>query len=99
MAVADMSESEDMVDSEFNDFTISDEDLFFFEDEDEDGNVLDLTTWLKQLLKISNPSRCATYPYNNLDYFLNAQNFIDSSDDEQGAITMKHHQNQTMKWK
>ena len=44
MAVADMSESEDMVDSEFNDFTISDEDLFFFEDEDEDGNVLDLTT-------------------------------------------------------
>ena len=47
MAVTDMSESEDMVDSEFNNFTISDEDLFFFEDEDRDGNVLDLTTRLK----------------------------------------------------
>ena len=91
MAIANNSGDEDMADNEFDDFTISDDDLFFFEDEDEDedGNILDLTTRLKRLLKISDPAKHATYPYDNPDYFLDARNFTDSSDDEQGAVAMK----------
>ena len=80
------SSGDEMTDSEFNDFTISRDDLFFFEDEDEDSSTLDLTTCLKQLLKISNPSKYIAYPYDNLDYFMDATNFTDSSDDEQRAV-------------
>jgi hypothetical protein len=90
MAIANNSGDEDMADNKFDDFTISDDDLFFFEDEDKDGNILDLTTRLKRLLKISDPAKHATYPYDNFpDYFLDARNFTDSSDDEQGAVAMK----------
>ena len=46
MAMANSS-GDEMTDSEFNDFTISEDDLFFFEDEDEDSSTLDLTTCLK----------------------------------------------------
>ena len=75
--------------SEFNDFTISEDNLFFSEDKDEDGSTLDLTTHLKQLLKISDPSRYIAYPYDNPDYFMDATNFTDSSNDKQGATAMK----------
>ena len=61
-----------MPDHNFDDFTISEDELFF---EDEDKNVTDLTSHLKQLLKIPDPSEYATYPYDNPDYFLNPHNF------------------------
>ena len=89
MAVAEASDDEDMADSEFDDFAISDDELFFFEDENEDDNTLDLTTRLKRFLKISDPSKYAAYPYDNPDYLFDARNFTDSSDDEQGAVAMK----------
>ena len=87
MAVTNASDDEGMADTEFEDFTIAEDELFF--EEDEDGNVTDLTTRLKQLLKISDPSKYATYPYDDPDYFRDARNFTDSSDDEQGAVAMK----------
>ena len=48
----------------------------------------DLTTHLKQLLKISNSSEYVTFPYDNPDYFFNPHNFTDSSDDKDdtGAV-------------
>ena len=58
MAMTSNSDDENMVDSELNDFTVSENELFFFEDnsdEDKEGNILDLTTQLKWLLKISDP--------------------------------------------
>ena len=64
-----------MVDNEFDNFTISEEELIF---EDKDRNITDLTICLKQLLKIPNPSEYVMYPYDNFNYFLN---FTDSSDD------------------
>ena len=88
MAMANSS-GDEMTDSEFNDFTISKDDLFFFEDEDEDSSTLDLTMRLKRLLKISDPSKYIAYPYDNLDYFMDATNFTDSSNDKQGATAMK----------
>ena len=86
MAVANASEDEDMANTEFEDFTIAEDELFF---EDEDGSVTDLTTCLKQLLKIADPSKYVAYPFDNPDYFLDARNFTDSSDDEPGTVAMK----------
>ena len=88
MAMANSS-GDEMTDSEFNNFTISKDDLFFFEDEDEDSSTLDLTMCLKWLLKISDPSIYIAYPYDNPDYFMDATNFTDSSNDEQGATAIK----------
>ena len=45
MAMANNSDDENMADSEFDDFTVSEEELFF--EDDEDDNVTDLTTHLK----------------------------------------------------
>ena len=45
MAVADNSDDENMADNKFDDFTIFENELFF--EENEDGNVLDLTACLK----------------------------------------------------
>ena len=87
MAMANNSDDENMANSEFNDFTVSEEDLFFKKDEDD--NVTDLTTHLKRLLKIADPSKYPTYPFDNPDYLLDTHNFTDSSDDEQGAMAMK----------
>ena len=83
MAIANDSGDEQIADNKFDDFTISEDELFF---EDKDRNVTDLTTRLKQLLKIPNPLEHAMYPYNNPDYFLNHHNFTDSSDNEGNAI-------------
>ena len=88
MAMANSS-GDEMTDTKFNNFTISKDNLFLFEDKDEDSSTLDLTMCLKQLLKISDPSKYIAYPYDNLDYFMDATNFTDSSDDKQGATTMK----------
>ena len=49
---------EQMTNNTFDDFTISEQELFF---EDKDRNIMDLTTHLKQLLKIPNPSEYVTY--------------------------------------
>ena len=45
MAMANNSDDENMADSECDDFTVSEEELFF--EEDEDDNVTYLTTCLK----------------------------------------------------
>ena len=87
MAMANNSDDENMANSEFDDFTVLEEELFF--KEDEDNNVMDLTTRLKRLLKIVDPSKYPTYPFDNPDYLLDTHNFTDSSDDEQGAMAMK----------
>ena len=92
MAIADISEDESMewANNEFDDFAISDDELFFEdEDEEEIENVLRLTSDLKRLLKISDPSQNITYPYDNPEYFLDPRNFIDLFDDEEGAVAMK----------
>ena len=48
MAMTSNSDDENMADSELDDFTVSENELFFFEDDsDDEGNVLDLTTQLK----------------------------------------------------
>ena len=91
MAMTSNSDDKNMANSELNDFTVSENELFFFEDnsdEDKEGNILDLTTQLKWLLKISDPSKYTTYPYDDPDYFCDVHNFADSSDDEQGAVAM-----------
>ena len=87
MAITNDSGDEQMADNKFDDFTISEEELFF---KDEDRNIMDLTTCLKQLLKIPNSPEYATYPYDNLNYFLNPHNFTNSSDDKDnaGAVTI-----------
>ena len=64
MAIASDSGDEDMADNEFGDFTISEDDLFFFE-EDEENEVQDLTYRLKKQLQIANISKYG-YPYDNL---------------------------------
>ena len=78
MAIANDSGDEQMADNKFDNFTISEEELLF---EDEDRNIMDLTTCLKQLLKIPNPSEYVTYQYNNPNYFLNPHNFTNSTND------------------
>ena len=48
MAMTSNSDDKNMADSELDDFTVSENKLFFFEDDsDDEGNVLDLTTQLK----------------------------------------------------
>ena len=57
--------------NEFDDFSISeDEEFFYGEDEDEEinMNISKLMVDLKQLLKISDPTKSIAYPYDNLDY-------------------------------
>ena len=61
--------------------------MFFFEEED--SSVEDLITCLKWILEITDPLKYATYPFNDPKYFLNKENFTNSSDNEQGAVTMK----------
>ena len=54
----------------------------------EEANVTKLTAELKCLLKISDPEKYITYPYDNPDYLLEAKNFSDSSNDKElGAAT------------
>ena len=87
MAMANVSEDEEMADNKFEDFTISEAEIFFFKEED--GSIEDLTTHLKWILKITDPSKYTIYPFNDPNYFLNKENFTNSSNDEQGAVAMK----------
>ena len=81
MAAVNDSGDEDMADDEFGDFEIAENDLFFFEDDEE---VTDLATHLKKLLAISKP------PYDNPHNTFNIEDFNDSSDDDdEGAAAMQ----------
>ena len=84
MAIANDSGDEEMADNEFEDFTISNDDLFFFQDDEdsEEDEVTDLAVYLKKLLKIT--------PYNIPFNLLDIQDPTDSSDDdEKGAVAMQ----------
>jgi hypothetical protein len=75
-----------LANNKFNDFTISEDNIFFSEDEEE---IQRLTNCLKKQLKIAELAKLM-YPYNDRDFMLNTQNFSDSSDDEDntGATAM-----------
>jgi hypothetical protein len=91
MAYLEDSGDEGMGDTEFDDFEMTDEDLFY---EDEASNELaietDLATYLKKLLKIADSSQQAGYPQDNpndLDDMLAST--TDSSDDGGDAVAMQ----------
>ena len=84
MAIASDSGDEDMADNEFGNFTISEDDLFFFEEEDEENEVQELTNRLKKQLQIVNISKYG-YLYDDPDFMLNPRNFTDSSDDDENT--------------
>lgn len=90
MAIVNDSDDKWMADDEFDDFTVSDDDLSIFEEENSDKNqIANLISQLKQKLKIHGSLKHTEYPYKNPDYFFDTQNFTESSDDEQGAVAMK----------
>ena len=60
MAVVSNSDNENMADNEFDDFTISDDDLFF---EDNNGNTKAILIKDMKNLKISETSKPITYSY------------------------------------
>ena len=80
MAAVNNSNDKNMADNEFDDFTISEDDMFFSEEENKEG-INKITSQLKKQLKIEEFFKYS-YPYDNPDYMLNAQNFTDSSDDD-----------------
>ena len=80
MAAVNDSNDENMADDEFNDFTISEDDMVFSEEEDKEG-IKKITSQLKEQLKIEELFKYS-YPYDDPDYMLNAQNFTDSSNDD-----------------
>jgi hypothetical protein len=82
MAVSSNSNDENMPDNEFDNFIVSDDDLFIFEDEDnkEREVVSDLATHLKKLLKISDTNNF-TPPCDNPNDLFNTQDQTNSSDD------------------
>ena len=73
------SDDENMANNKFNDFTISEDDMFFSK-EDEEG-IQKLTSQLKKQLKIEELFKFS-YPYDDLDYMLSTQNFTNSSNDD-----------------
>ena len=86
MAYLEDSGDEYMADTEFDDFTISDEELFYMEEEEEEREVKDITAYLKKVLKISESSQC---PYDNPRSIFDATEDTDSSDDEGKAVAMQ----------
>ena len=80
MATVSDSGDEDMAKDEFGDFEVSENDQFFF---DNDEEVTDLATHLKKLLSISKP------PYDNPHDIFNIEDSDDSSDDDKGAAAMQ----------
>jgi hypothetical protein len=90
MAVTSDSDDENMADNEFDDFMVSNNNLFIYEDEDnEESKVPDLATRLKKLLKISDTAKNPIPPSDNPINILNTRDLTDSSDDEQGAVAMQ----------
>ena len=61
VAIASSSDDEEMADDELDDFEVSDDDLLIF-DESEESKLSDLTTCLKQILKIPDSPQYIIYP-------------------------------------
>ena len=80
MAAVNDSDDENMADDEFNNFVISEDNMFFSEEKDEE-EIEKLTRQLKKQLEIKELFK-HFYPYDNPDYMLNTQNFTDSSDND-----------------
>ena len=80
MAVLSNSDDENIADDEFDNFTISDNDLFF---EDNDGNTEAILTKDMKNLQISKTFKPTTYPYNDVYDF--CKDSMDSSDDNNNA--------------
>ena len=80
MAVVSNSDNENMADDEFDDFTVSNDDLFF---EDNDGNTEAILTKDMKNLKISETSKPITYPYDDVYDF--CKDSMDSSNDDNNA--------------
>ena len=86
MAFVNNSGDKQMADNELNDFSISDDYLFF--DNDDKNEITHLSDKVKKQLNIS---ISYTYPYDNLDFMMNAGNFTDSLDNDNnvaGAATI-----------
>ena len=86
MAIASNSDDEKMADNEFDDFEVSDDDLFISEEGEE---VTDLTVHLKRILNIPNSPQYMPHLDDNPKDFLNKHYSTNSSDDEQGAVAMQ----------
>jgi hypothetical protein len=85
MAITSNSDNGHMANNKFNDFTISEDNLFFSEEENEKNEVQRLINRLKKQLKILK----YTYPYDDPDFMLNDQNFTNFSDnDNTGAVAI-----------
>ena len=86
MAVVSNSDNENMADNEFDNFTISDNDLFF---EDNDGNTEAILTKDMKDLKISKTSKPITYPYDDVyDFCKDSMNSSDDDNNAAGAAAM-----------
>ena len=76
MALVSNSDDKNMADNEFNNFTVSDDNIFF---EDNNGNTEAILTKDMKNLKISETSKPITYQYNF------CKDSMDSSDDDNNA--------------
>ena len=85
MAIASNSDDEEMADNKFDDFEVSEDDLFISEGEE----VTDLAAHLKRILNIPNSPQYMPHLDDNPKDFLNKHYSTDSSDDEQGAMAMQ----------
>ena len=86
MAFVNNSGDKQMADNELNDFSISDDYLFF--DNNDKNEITHLSNKVK---KQCNISTSYTYPYDNLDFMMNAGNLTDSLDNDNnvaGAATI-----------
>ena len=70
IAAVNNSDDENMANDKFDDLTISEDDMFFSEEEDKE-EIKKLTSQLKKQLKIEELLKYS-YPYNDPDYMLNA---------------------------
>ena len=84
MALANDSDDEWMADDEFDDFEISEEDLFFYEQDKNKPNK-ELTDILKLLRISQSPKPLAHYSYDELYDFCNAAS---SSDNDAGTAAI-----------
>ena len=87
MAVASDSDNECMADDEFDDFEISEDDLFFFDEESDNGNNEEsLTHDLRHLQLSEVPKPMSQYSNNDLYDFCKTS--TDSSDENAGAAAI-----------
>ena len=69
MAAVNDFNDKNMANNKFDDFTISEDDMFFSEEEDEEG-IKKITSRLKKQLKIEELFKYS-YPYDDPDYMFN----------------------------